>query len=101
MNQQNSYFVDVEVTHLTIEERQKVKAEYISRKAFISFSTGWENQHTLQEKMFYTFWYSKGTQEGHVKQRVSDDQTLQFLHELFEVEFDELVKVKRFDIQGS
>lgn len=101
MNQQNSYSIDVEVTHLTPEQRYKVKAEYMARKGFINFSVGWENQHKTTEKMVYTFWYANGNQEGHMNHRVSDDQTLEVLSELYETEYDELVKVKRFDIQGS
>jgi len=96
MTQQNSYFIDVEVTHLTPEERQKVKSEYVGRQCFINFSTGWE-----KGKMFYTFWYTTEKQEGLMKHVVTDDKTLEVLHELFVMEFDEIVKVKRFDIQGS
>jgi hypothetical protein len=54
MTQQNSYYLDIEVTHLTPEERQKVRSDYMGRQGFINFSTGWD-----KEKMFYTFWYSK------------------------------------------
>jgi hypothetical protein len=35
------------------------------------------------------------------KHKVSDDLALEVLHELFVLEYDELVKVKRFDSQGS
>jgi len=68
MNKQNSHFVDVEVTHLPPDERQKVRDAYMARKGFINFSTGWENQHTTEEKMVYTFWYTMGKQEDHTKQ---------------------------------
>ena len=42
---------------MSSEERQKVKADYMGRKGFINFATGWEKQHTQKEKMVYTFWY--------------------------------------------
>ncbi len=53
----NQYHLDVDVTNMTEEERLKVLSEYKSKKGFLSFSTGWENQYTPKEKMFYTFWY--------------------------------------------
>ena len=55
----NQYCIDVDVTYMTENERLKVLSEYKSKEGFISFSTGWENQHTPKEKMFYTFWYEK------------------------------------------
>jgi hypothetical protein len=44
---------------MTQEERRKVLSENKSKKGFINFSTGWENQFTPKEKMFYIFWYEK------------------------------------------
>lgn len=44
---------------MTHEERQKVLSEHKNKKGFINFSTGWENQFTPNEKMFYIFWYEK------------------------------------------
>jgi hypothetical protein len=55
----NQYHVDVDVTCMTQEERRKVLSENKSKKGFINFSTGWENQFTPKEKMFYIFWYEK------------------------------------------
>jgi len=72
------------------EERQKVKSEYMSKKGFITFSIGWENQHTLKEKMFYTFWYTR-----------QKDETLKNIEDLALVEHDELAKAmtRNRDIQ--
>ena len=55
----NQYHVDVDVTCMTHEERQKVLSEHKSKKGFINFSIGWENQFTPNEKMFYIYWYEK------------------------------------------
>ena len=55
----NQYHLDVDVTSMSHEERQKVLSEHQSKKGFINFSTGWENQFTPKEKMFYIFWYQK------------------------------------------
>jgi hypothetical protein len=55
----DQYHVDVDVTNMTHEERQKVLSDHKSKKGFINFSTGWENQFTPNEKMFYIFWYEK------------------------------------------
>jgi hypothetical protein len=59
----NQHYVDVEVTKMTKDERLKVMSEYKSKPGFVSFSTGWENQFTPNEKMFYTFWYEKKPKE--------------------------------------
>jgi hypothetical protein len=53
----NQYHVDVDVTKLSHDERLKVMAVHKSKPGFLNFSTGWENQFTPDEKMFYTFWY--------------------------------------------
>lgn len=55
----NMTYIDVEVTDMSQDERLKVLSEYKSKKGFLSFSTGWENQFTPNEKMFYIFWYEK------------------------------------------
>lgn len=45
--------------------------------------------------------YFKEKQESHIKPATLDENILEVLHELFSVEYNELVKVKRFEIQGS
>jgi mRNA deadenylase 3'-5' endonuclease subunit Ccr4 len=76
MTQVNSYFEDVEVTNLSLEEREKVRNEHINRLGFKNFATGWENG-----KMFYTFWYV-------------GDQTLSILEQLTTEERDIMVKAR-------
>jgi hypothetical protein len=55
----DQYHVDVDVTCMTNEERQKVLSENKNKKGFITFGTSWGNQFPPNEKMFYTFWYEK------------------------------------------
>ncbi len=56
---ENQYHINVDVTKISKEERLKVMSEHKAKPGFINFSTGWENQFTPNEKMFYTFWYEK------------------------------------------
>ena len=55
----NQFHVDVDVTCMSHDKRLKVMCEYKAKEGFINFSTGWENQFTPNEKMFYIFWYAK------------------------------------------
>lgn len=52
MAQVNSYFIDVDVTNKSDEEKRKIKSEYMSQVGFKDFATGVE-----KGKKFYTFWY--------------------------------------------
>jgi hypothetical protein len=65
----NQYHVDVDVTHMTRDERLKVLSEHKAKPGFVNFSTGWENQFTPNEKMFYTFWYEKETAKAKSKKQ--------------------------------
>lgn len=92
-------YIDVDITDMTPEERHKVKFDYKGRQGFIDFSTGYENQHTTQEKMVYTFWF-ENKEDTVTDHPISEDKTLEVLEQLFFIEYDELIKV-RGNIQGN
>ena len=76
MTQQNSYFIDVDVTDKSDEEKRKIKSEYMGRLGFKNFASGWD-----KNRMFYTFWYV-------------GDQTLAIVEQLSTEEIDTITKAK-------